>query len=149
MWKWFFFRFWARLTKIIFILTMNCFRIIHEWSEWLIISLVTHQNFRKAIFFCRKTPQNSLWQWFLFLDEKMVLFSILIQDENDFDFDKAVFRHYKRMIGMVQNFICFFSVLLSFHQLPLVVSILIANGSRSKNPAIKTPLVELLFIFRH
>ena len=39
----------------------------------------------------------------------MVLFSILIQDENDFDFDKAVFRHYKRMIGMVKNFIWFFS----------------------------------------
>ena len=33
----------------------------------------------------------------------MVLFSILIQDENDFDFDKDVFRHYKRMIGMVHN----------------------------------------------
>ena len=35
----------------------------------------------------------------------MVLFSILIQDENDFDFDKDVFRHYKRMIGMVHNLI--------------------------------------------
>ena len=33
----------------------------------------------------------------------MVLFSILIQDEKDFDFDKEVFRHYKRMIGMVRN----------------------------------------------
>merc|ERR1712131_470417 len=31
-------------------------------------------------------------------DVKMVLFSILIQDENDFDFDKEIFRHYKRMI---------------------------------------------------
>ena len=36
----------------------------------------------------------------LFSDVKMVLFSILIQDENDFDFDKEIFRHYKRMIGM-------------------------------------------------
>ena len=42
-----------------------------------------------------------------------------------------------------------FSVLLSFHPLPLVVSALITNGSPSKNHAIKTPLVELLFIFRH
>ena len=33
----------------------------------------------------------------------MVLFSILIQDEKDFDFDKQIFRHYKRMIGMVRN----------------------------------------------
>ena len=34
----------------------------------------------------------------------MVLFSILIQDEKDFDFDKQIFRHYKRMIGMVRIF---------------------------------------------
>ena len=82
----------------------------------------------------------------------MVLFSILIQDEKDFDFDKQIFRHYKRMIGMVQNFIWVFSFTQfseNFSPTPTSGFSVATNGSPSKTPTNKTPLVELLFIFRH
>ena len=62
---------------------------------------------------------------------KMVLFSILIQDEKDFDFDKEVFRHYKRMIGMVRNS----NVKLVINNLPRYITV---SKNRRMNPGVES-----------